>query len=80
MEVENTCPYFHFLDCLGRRPGRKSPLLTKVSVILDRSTCQKTEGPISAKVAGTSLRAGHGALVTSLLEQVPRGGGEWDDF
>lgn len=48
----------------------------KVLVILDRFICQKTERPISAKAAGTGLRAGHGAPVTSLPEQVRWGWGE----
>lgn len=84
VEVENMGSYLPSPNFLGRRPGRKSPLSPKVLVILDRFTCQKTERPISAKASGTGLRAWHGALVTSLPEQVGgvKGGqgGEWDGF
>lgn len=39
------------------------------------SSCQKAERLNSAKATGTGLRAGPGAQVTSVIEQVPREGG-----
>lgn len=66
----NICPYLPSPDFLGRRPGRKSLLFPKVLVLLGRSTCQKTKEACFCQSAGTGLRAGHGALVTSLPEQV----------
>lgn len=73
MEIESICLHLLF----PRRPWRKSPVSPKVLVILEKSTCQKTEGPISAKTAGAGLRAGHGALGPQLPEQLPGGDVGW---